>query len=208
MINGLLSRVPIVNSLYFFSWKAHKIALPKFFILWFLSSLPIIISVFMSDVPVGDGSLFFKFVSRLRSSFTPTDLFVYSAAFLTPLIYILIERYHRVESNEGFKDKVDEALKVFNGYGFNWFCSVFLLLLTAISFSSFNSVEDDFRQTFLYAFLSNWIFVIYTYSLYCWYLSILDGLPSLGGFVESNREEEKDISLGLSNRVRKLGGEL
>lgn len=204
----ILNNIPLINSISYFSWKCHKIAIPKFLVLWGLSSAPIILSVALSQIPEGSDNIFTKFMQKLGEGLTVSELFVYSASFLTPLIYIIFERYSKIEMEESFKKKLTEAItmKVFRGYHLLWFTSAFFLLMTAIGFSSVKTGGGDFNNTFLYFFLVDGAYCIYFFALFCWYLSILDGVFIGGDFVSENRDDEAELVSDFSQRLGKRGG--
>ncbi len=200
------SKIPLINSISYFSWKCHKVAIPKFLVLWGLSSAPIILSVSLSQIPEGSGNILTKFMQKLGEGLTVSELFVYSASFLTPLIYIIFERYAKMEAEESFAKKITEAMKVFRGYQILWFISAFFLLMTAIGFSSVKTGGDTFNNTFLYFFLVDGAYFIYFFALFCWYLSILDGVFLGGDFVSENRDDEAELVSDFSQRLVKRGG--
>lgn len=196
-----MEKIPLINSLVYFPWRCHKLAIPKFIVLWILSSAPIILSVALSKVPSGEGDIFSKFMAKLGEGLTVSELFVYSASFLTPLIYIIFERYAKMEMEESFAKKFSEAFKVFKGYQIIWFVSAFFLLMTAIGFSFVKTGASGFNGTFLHAFLVDGVFYIYLFALFCWYLSILDGVFAGGDFVGENRDDEAELVSDFSQRL-------
>ncbi|KJD20855.1 hypothetical protein VE30_00570 [Vreelandella aquamarina] len=145
-------------------------------------------------------------MQKLGEGLTVSELFVYSASFLTPLIYIIFERYAKMEAEESFAKKITEAMKVFRGYQILWFISAFFLLMTAIGFSSVKTGGDTFNNTFLYFFLVDGAYFIYFFALFCWYLSILDGVFLGGDFVSENRDDEAELVSDFSQRLVKRGG--
>ncbi|MFH1374253.1 MAG: hypothetical protein ABII79_10695 [bacterium] len=205
ILSSIVTKIPFLQSLVFFSWQSHKSALPKFIILWLFSSAPVILSVTLSSIPDGSHPVLSKLLLEFKKAVFSAELFVYAASFLSPVLYISIERYKELEDHIDNKlSKVSNVIKrTFIGYGWIWIFALAVLLLTAAGFSATKTDKSMFQTTFLY-----WIAVqsapwLYLYASFCWYLSILDGIGQAGDFVGINRENEKGFSDEFTNRVRK-----
>lgn len=190
---NVLSRVPFLQCLVSFSSDAHKTALKKFFALWVLTSLPILFAALWSQVPEGaDWFLFAKF----RESISVSEQFVYTASFLTPVLYIWYEKI------QGGRQNLIKGL--FTGYGLVSLAASLVMLLTAAAFGSYKNSPDTFKSTLVYAVLSDYSVLVYFFALYCWYLSLIDGLPG-GDFVGETRRSEQVVSTGLATRLKSRG---
>lgn len=201
MFLKIISRIPYLQCLYFFPYEAHVIALKKFGVLWVLTSLPVIFAAFLSPVDLIDGEVLPALWSKITEAISVSELFVYIASFLTPVLYILYERYVNT-AQAGFNKRVSQSFKeLFNGYGVVAFTALLLMLITVAAFSALKTNPDVFKSTYLSLFLTKYSWLIYVFALYCWYLSLLDGVHT-GDFVVANRKSEKAVSRGLADRVR------
>jgi len=204
MFLKIISYVPFIQCLVCFPREAHKSAIRKFAVLWVLSSLPVVFAAFLSPVSLDGGSNFSDWIARLAQSISVSEQFVYTASFLTPILYIWYEKYHN-SSQEGFNQKFAQSFKeVFDGYGFVVFSALFLILLTAAAFSALKTNPEIFKLTYLSLFLTEYSKYIYLFALYCWYLSLLDGMHQ-GDFVGATRKKEKLVSKGLTDRLKYRG---
>lgn len=202
MFLRIIEKIPVLNSMMFFSYDHHRLAFPKFLVLWMLSTSPIILAVLLSPVPAGDIEMHAKLVSKLREAFSGSEQYIYAASFISPLLYIIWDRYKAVEDNFKLSEKVDEAFKsVFKGYGLVSALAVLILLATITTFSATKIDPVTYESTFLYALTEQWSFLIYLYALICWYLSILDAQSTLGDYVGKARSKENDIRTAFSNRI-------
>jgi hypothetical protein len=194
--------IPFINSLYSFSIKDHLKAIPKFLILWLLSSLPILWSTLFSSVPEGDYSKFAKFWNSFCNSFSVSELFVYSASFLSPLLYIIFEKFQTVDTEKSAGQKISETFRrVFNGYRTVFFIAILVLLLTASAYSIARTKGAQYESTFMFQLVPNLAAYVYLFAIFCWYLSILDGIGEGGDFVAINRAGEEDITKRFKRRV-------
>jgi len=90
MLLKTIGRLPLIQCLVHFPLNAHKTALKKFSTLWILTSLPVIVAVFLSPIPDGTSGVGVKLLLKLRESITVSELFVYTATFLTPIFYMIL----------------------------------------------------------------------------------------------------------------------
>lgn len=189
-----------------FDKNQHKQALLKFTWLLILSSFPIIIATLLSPKSLTDSDGIGGFLSKLFSFFSHTEQFVYSAAFLPPIIYLIVERYYNAEINDGFSDRIKLTLnKVFKGYWIIFITAILVLLVTAITYTASKINEVEPQNTYLYELAENSSLYIYFFALYCWYLSILDGFNKENDFVQESRNQEQKLTDQLSKRLSKRG---
>ncbi|GAA0587485.1 hypothetical protein ACFQH5_16770 [Halomonas salifodinae] len=205
-ILAFADKIPVVNSLCFFPVSSHIKALKKFGVLWLLTTSPVLLSVALSEVPDGAGNLMTKFVAKLQEGLSVSELFVYSASFLTPLIYIIYEKFQNAEDNADFSEKLREAFKVFKGYQLMSFLAAVSLAITAVGFTAVKTDFGSFRSTFLHAFLVGNSLYIYVFSLFCWYLSLLDSVGGGKGFFRRKEINQKKMQSEFSDRLRRSEG--
>lgn len=204
MLLKIISYIPFLQCLVCFPKETHLNALRKFAVLWVLTSLPVVVAALLSPVNLGGENNFLDWTDRLAQSISVSEQFVYTASFLTPILYIWYEKYNNT-AQEGFNQKFAQSFKeVFNGYGVVVFSALFLILLTAAAFSALKTNPDIFKLTYLNLFLTEYSKYIYFFALYCWYLSLLDGMFQ-GDFVETTRKSEKLVTKGLAERLKFRG---
>ena len=204
MLLSIISRIPLLQCLTHFPAKTHKAAGKKFLALFALSSLPVIFTVVLSPIPEGTSDTGSALLSKFRGTLTIAELFIYTASFLTPIFYLLYERFDEIPREELEKDIARSVKRIFRGYGLVAILAFFTIILTAAAFSALRSNEPYFRTSFLYHYLGQNAGWVYLFALYCWYLSLLDGASS-GSFVDRNRHGERSVSAGLAARVRNSG---
>lgn len=201
MFLKIIGHVPYLQCLVSFSSDEHKSALKKFLVLWAITSLPIIVAALLSPAPVDNpGS---AWLLSLSKSISVSEQFVYTASFLTPVLYIWYERYPGV----GGGQITGHSIKgLFTGYGLVTFTALVLMFLTAAAFSALKTSEDSFKSTFLYMVLTEYSAGVYFFALYCWYLSLVDAVPTSGGaYVAETRKSEQNVAKGLAARVQSRG---
>lgn len=136
----------------------------------------------MSDRPEGQA---FAFI-------TSTEQLVYASAFVPPIIYMLIERF--VEGKRKKKDngsvQLLEIRNIFSGY-LPVLLTAFVVLFTTVAIYTASKTNfDSLQDTRLYVLAKLSAPIIYVYALYCWYLTILDGLGSTTDPIDALRANE------------------
>src|SRR5207248_237468 len=141
-----------INSFLSFDLNTHRQAAIKFVSLWILSSLPVFFAILLSRVPPGDATLLAKFGSKFREAITVSEAFVYAAAFISPVLFIIIQRY--ISSSRDEEKSRTERFKtslggIFRGYVLIWILALIILFVTAIAFAAQKTDPSGFEQTFL-----------------------------------------------------------
>lgn len=205
MLLKILGYIPFLQCLTHFPLKAHKTAAKKFFALLILTSLPIIFAAVLSPIPAGDSDVLEKLTAKLREAISVSELFVYTASFLTPILYLIFEKYS--EAGEGqLGVRLTQGFKgVFKGYGLVALLALLTIFFTASAFSSLKINPDNFKLSFLNHYLFVYSVPIYLFSIYCWYLTLLDGVAAPGDFVGANRSAEDAAASAFSARLKKRG---
>lgn len=143
-----------------------------------------------------------KLVVKLKESINVSELFVYTASFLTPVLYLIFEKYYGIPRNE-LGERVTQGLKgIFKGYGLVAFLSLITMLLTAAAFSSLKLNPKGFESTFLHHYLVTYSSWVYWFALYCWYLTLLNEVWN-GDFVNANRNSEDATASAFAARISK-----
>lgn len=200
MLLRILHRIPLIQCLTHYPLETHKKALIKFIFLWFLTSFPVIVATILSPIPEGDINVTLKLFAKLKEAISVSELFVYSATFLSPIIYMIVERYYECPEDKSGKRSV---AGIFKGYRIILLFSILLMFSTAIGFSHIKVDANTFKISFLGYYLTNSVLIIYLFSLYCWYLTLLDGFSlSTGSFINENRTSEMNVSNEFKARLR------
>lgn len=197
-ISNVAHRVPFIQCLVYFPWETHKQALKKFAILWVLTSLPIFFAVMYANettTPLASSLL-----DKLNETISPTEQFVYSASFLSPILYIFFEKCHMLEKGQR-TSQIPFEIKLFRGYGWVVLTCLLILMITASSFGNLKSSPDSFKLTRMNQLLVDGAFYVYAFSLYCWYLSFLDGSYD-GNYDATVRNTEKQVEASFDQRIK------
>jgi hypothetical protein len=132
----------------------NKVAFFQLFFLWVLTSAPIVFSV-LDEMLNGVG-----FGEALEKMLNIKVMFLYTAAFLAPLLYMLAERliYPKKE-------------KIFQGAGLVMLCTLIIFFGSAWAYGNeiFESNNGVVQEQFM-----KYSFYIYALSIYFWFLAITD----------------------------------
>ena len=113
-----------------------------------------------------------QFQLEVLASFTISEMFVYSAAFLTPVLYVVFDIVKNY--NEGdLKSEREDLVVYMRGMQGVFLSSIVILILTLLAYASAKSDPTGFPQTYLALFLTGKGFVVYLASLLIWYSVIL-----------------------------------
>jgi hypothetical protein len=197
-----IKNLPFIKPLFYFSKNHHKQAFPKFGILWFMCTLPVLLSALLSQKSTTDTSPWEGFFNQIFISFSASEQFVYASAFLPPVIYLIYERYQEAEMTGALSDRLRLSFrKVFDGYGVVLIFACLALLTTVITYTGTKTNFANLQQTYLYDLVVSSAHWLYFFSLYCWYLSILDGIQDPSNFLTENKQAENEFSNQFSNRI-------
>lgn len=204
-----LEKVPIFNCLFYFSLKSHRKAALKLVFLWVVTTSPIIISILLSDVGPSEGSIFSHIAILVGKSVSTTDQLIYVAAFLTPIMYIWVDRVMVAVNNEednDFNANFKKANKgLITGYSLIVWMSLLIIFVVALGYGAIKVDSKFFASTNLARFLESWSWYIYLFSIYCWYLSILDSQfdSSVEAIANMNKAEQSILESGFESRIGK-----
>ena len=198
MLLKMLGYVPLLQCLLAYRGSVHKLAARKFIVLLVFTSLPVIVTAFMAPIPDGDGGPFSKLLTKFSDSLTVSELFVYSAAFLTPILYLMYERMYDLSPGS-----ISEFKRAFRGFGLVTVLALLVIVLTAIAFGA-TKFQVSMTNTFLHFYLVKYSAGVYCFGLYCWYLTLLDG-ANTQNFVDATRNHETDLSAAFAARLEQRG---
>lgn len=143
-----LKHIPIIGPVFSFPWEVIRKSFSQLFFLWVLSSMPVLFSV-MSEMIDGEA-----LSVALAKMVNIKIIFIYTAAFLAPLLYMGINRlvYSRKE-------------KIFHGADFIVLIAIIILVFSAWAYGDSRFNEDSWAE---------YGYSIYGLSLYFWFLAIAD----------------------------------
>lgn len=198
------NHTPLISSLLSFDMKTHRQAGIKFVALWILSSLPVGFAILLSRVPEGHATVWAKLAGKFREAISVSEAFVYAAAFISPVLFIIIQRH--VSSSRDEEKPLAERFKtnlagLFRGYVLIWLAALIVLFVTAIAFAAQKTDPSGFQETFLSQIgecLAPWLYV---FSLVCWYLTLCDEFFDGIDYSDASRTSEDDVARDFSNRI-------
>jgi hypothetical protein len=206
MLLTIANRIPFLQVIFSYSFKYHKAALKKFLVLWAMSILPMLLTSLVVLIQGSSG-----FWGSLQNSLKSTDMFIYSASFLPPMIYLFYERYHELLDYINAGKRSPSALSpVPKGFELMILISCTVFLLTTFFFGLAKAWEVSSPNNALAAFktfANKAVFWVYLYSIFCWYLTILmaSNIDSFD-FVSCARQQEENLQVGFAERMKNKGG--
>ena len=174
-----------------YSWKELKQAGWKAFFLWLVSTSPVLASIALSTPTIGKDAIWGQFIHEVLRRLTLTEVFVYSAAFLAPMLYVIFEVVDAYK-NSKLELTVKDISHEMRGMDKVFLTSIFILILTLIAYSGANTDSEVFPNTYLAIFLQQKGHILYLVSLLIWFSVILwdKGPPSFS--LETAQKSEAD----------------
>lgn len=206
-ICSILNKVPVVSALKNYNSACHKQALPKFFWLWALSSLPLFFAILFSKNTTGDGSAYFSgLIENIKPLLSASEIYVYIASFLAPLFYLFYERFKEAETASGATFWTRDKFlfrHIFPGYWLIFLTSIFCVLLMIFAFVVKKVDASWANDSNIYVWAQLLTPYCYVFSLICWYLTILDGFKDKNSadYVNAQRNIENDFVNDFSKRI-------
>lgn len=172
----------------------------KAFFLWLVSTSPVLASIALSTPKIGQGEIWEQFFQEILRRLTLTEIFVYSAAFLAPMLYVIFDVVDAYKNNK-IELTIKEVSQQMRGMDKVFLTSIFILILTLISYSGANTGSEVFPNTYLAIFLQEKGYILYLVSLMIWFSVILweKGPPTFSLEVAQKADEE-DFSEKLARR--------
>ncbi len=199
LIFGLLSWASI-RFILRYTKEEMKQAGWKAFFLWLVSTSPVLASIALSTPKIGQGEIWEQFFQEILRRLTLTEIFVYSAAFLAPMLYVIFDVVDAYKNNK-IELTIKEVSQQMRGMDKVFLTSIFILILTLISYSGANTGSEVFPNTYLAIFLQEKGYILYLVSLMIWFSVILweKGPPTFSLEVAQKADEE-DFSEKLARR--------
>lgn len=179
--------------------SAHWPALGKAFFLWLVSTSPVIGGVLLSRPNVETGSVSDQFQLQILSIFTINEMFIYTAAFLAPVLYVVFDIFKQYSEGDLKFERADLAHHM---RGIQWvvLVSILILLLTLLAYASAKSDPAGFSKTYLSLFLTGKGIILYFSSLLIWYSVILWETTPKNKFGQKTRAESDQFSDDFARR--------
>lgn len=172
----------------------------KAFFLWLVSTSPILAIIALSTPKIGQGEVWEQFLQEVLRRLTLTEIFVYSAAFLAPMLYVIFEVVDAYKNNK-LELTVRDISHEMRGMDKVFLTSIFILILTLIAYSGANTDSDVFPNTYLAIFLQEKGYILYLVSLLIWYSVILwEKGPPVFSFEAVQKDEAEDFADKLARR--------
>ncbi len=200
MLLRIFEYIPLLQNLVSFPLSAHKKATKKFVVLWIVSIFPILLALTLIPVQNSEQAISEFILGYINKAVNASELFVYAVAFISPLLYMVYEKYNDSD-NDNIKSKLSESA-VFPGYWLTAAFALFVMVVTAVGFALFKSQTSNLEASIFGVLLTTVAPYIYLFSLYCWYLTLLDSV-FIGDYVERGRETENGLVSSFRNRVNK-----
>jgi hypothetical protein len=176
-----------------YSLADHRSALMKAFFLWVVSTSPVIGAILLSKPTSKNGDLAGQFQLEVLANFTITEMFVYSASFLAPVLYVVFDILSDFKEGD-VKFEKKAISNYLRGMQSVFISSIFILILTLLAYASAKSDPVGFSQTYLALFLTGKGYIIYLASLLIWYSVILWEKTPKVKFENSQSEKATEFS--------------
>lgn len=144
----------------------------KAFFLWLISTSPVLASIALSTPKIGQGEIWHQLFQEILRRVTLTEIFVYSAAFLAPMLYVVFDVVDAYKTNK-IDLTIREVSQQMRGMDKVFLSSIFILILTLIAYSGANTDSAVFPNTYLALFLQQRGYLLYLVSLLIWFSVIL-----------------------------------
>ncbi len=207
MVNGLVSVViffvlswATIKFIWRYSKADMKQAGWKAFFLWLVSTSPVLASVALSTPRMGQGEIWQQFIEEILRRLTLSEIFVYSATFLAPMLYVIFDVVDAYRINK-IDLTIKEVSQQMRGMDKVFLTSLFILILTLIAYSGANTGSDMFPNTYLALFLQQKGYVLYLVSLLIWFSVILwEKGPPPFSLETAQKVDAEDFAVKLAKR--------
>lgn len=198
MLLTLLSPIPFWRPFIAYDRGAHFSATQKFAVLWAISLSPLVFAVLADPRITAHINKWDAFILSLESSFLGTHQYIYAVSFITPIFYLLWEKYLELAQHTGSGKRSLGSLTVLPlGYGWLLLWSISVFLVTAVAYANSTHLSPTKPATLLHELSRNGIVTIsvYLFALLCWYFTILDsiGTPRFDYVTTVRRNEKKQL---------------
>jgi len=139
------------------------------------------------------------FFASIFNTFCATDPFIYAASFLSPMIYLIVEKYTEQRQYIGARRQSPDRLSTEPTGFLLTLMFTFLLYVTTAYIYGIAKAGDAQNNEYPIPFFFG--LFIYLYAMFCWYFVILDSVDRESDFVRENRQREEEAINSFSQRV-------
>lgn len=203
IISSLLTFIVLSSPTMVYIWRrpkgAHLPAFWKAFFLWLVSTSPVIAGILLSSPVQNDQTIQEQFASTVLARFTLSEMFVYAAAFLAPVLYVVFDIIRAI--NDGSiklnKRDLDGHLRGMQGV---FLSAMGILVLTLLAYASEKTDPSGFSETYLARFFTGKGYILYASSLLIWYSVILWETAPKTDFENEEKQDAADFSSEYAQR--------
>jgi len=189
----------VVPTLRSYSKGAHIRAMYKFFFIWLLTTLPVLLSIAFAP----SKSLSWSYVLEMSGSpFSMSEQLVYASAFLAPVLFVFVEAIKSFieDKDDGRARRFKHMMKTYHRV---LLPSILLMIVSVLIYSGMKTDNDRFADTEIFDLFGNKAVIIYLASLVYWYcVLVIDGADE-ADYVTTSDRNTRDFTADLR---RRLGG--
>lgn len=168
---SLILALPAGIFIWRFPWKVQWKAMTKAFFLWFFATSPLFAAIIMTKFQT-DAGVSLQVAEEARQSVSFTDAFVYTASFVSPILYMMFDFMHKLKELKNIRE-LKQLLHNMRGMPWIILSSLILLGITLLAYGSAKSDPSGFSSTLVARALTDKGWMIYIVSILIWYCVIL-----------------------------------
>ena len=184
--------------------KVHVSALTKAVFLWALSTSPVFASILLSQTG-GEDNLTNQIQNEIFARLTISEMFIYSASFLSPVLYVVFDVLDDLKSGN-IGGNVRDITSHLRGMQWVFLSALGILLVTLLAYSAYKANPVGFSNTILSEALTGQGFSVYIISLFIWYTVILWETVPKFSLEKEVRSQATDFSNAFRERMRQNRG--
>lgn len=181
-------------------------ALSKAFFLWIISSFPIFASLLLGAPTSIEGELHAHFFDNLKAKLYISEIFIYSAAFVSPVLYVVFDMLRALKDNE-MRLNLTDISRTMRGMEGVVLTAIIILLLSSIAYSGSKFESSGFGNTFIFLFFQDQGYILYVASFLIWYSVILWEKSGHFSFESSEKEDTMDFKHRYARRSKGFGND-
>jgi hypothetical protein len=193
--------IPIFGIVFVYGLSTHKAAAAKFIIFWIVSLTPFLAGALIqpatSSVYGSD-----EFLVNLDKQFRNASALAFSVSFITPMIYLVMTRLKVITEYANLEEKVPHTKNLPRGIYLAIGFSALLYGTSLLTYTA-NSSNNTTWGIWKVMYDNNWIYIVYLFSLYFWYVSMLIDFyekDPKSDYVERSRTDTDDFAQDFESR--------
>lgn len=181
-----------------FPLDVQRNAATKAIFLWFFATSPVFAAIFMSK-PDAATDISEHVQSGALSSVSFTEVFVYTASFVSPLLYLIFDFLKRLKNLKSIRD-LQQLIHNMRGMPWIILSSLVLLGITLLSYGSAKADPEGFPETVMAQLLTDRGWMVYIVSLLIWYCVILWEQDPEFSFERKEKKKANNFSENYAKR--------